>query len=188
MPEPADVEPKDKRTSEWKAWKARQDVAPAVTITPAPPVASSDVAFLDDALVQILLRGKVAGKFEQCYSDTRSILDVKHMLEDAAGLKPTGRITLPHWDTLNRHKDSGEPFDAKTIAAAKAVGLPVQTVADNPSLGAVPAPKKAPRGDAAEPRAAITNPDGTPFRLPRTKIDEPDVVATFVSAGGESAE
>lgn len=174
MPESADVEPKDRRTNEWKAWKQRQDVTPSVTVSPAPPVhASSDVAFVNEALARLVLEGK-AGKPERCYSDLRSALRVKHILEDAAGLTATGRISLPHWDALGRDRDSGEKFKPGEN----------QMIVDGLAQRAIPAPRAA----AAESRPVITNPDGTPLRLARTRLDEPEGVAAFVTPGGESAE
>jgi len=156
----------------------RRAIAAALALTvpsdtvAAPILASDDVAFVNEALAQLVLKGKGA-KPEQCYSDVRSVLAVKHMLEDAAGLKPTGRISLPHWDTLGRDRDTGEKFKPGEN----------QAIVDGLQQRAVPVN---PRTAVAKP--SITNPDGTPLRLPRTRLDEPEGAATFVTESLGSAD
>lgn len=144
--------------------------APAV-VPPAPITASDDVAFVNEALTQLLLKGKGAGKVEQAYSDVRSMLGVKHILEDAAGLVPVGRIHLPEWSTLGRERDTGEKFKPGEN----------QLVVDGLAQRAVPAPKGAP----ASSRPSITTPDGRPIALSRSRVlDEPEGNAAFVSVSG----
>lgn len=169
--------------AELKEANASAPSTPASSVAAEPVRASGDVAFINDALAKLVLEGK-AGKPERCYSDLRSALHVKHILEDAAGLVAAGRISLPHWDTLGRDRDSGEKFNAKTLAIAKETGASPQVVADGLVQRAMPMPK------AAEPtkaRVEITDAVGNPIRLPRTRLDEPEGVAVFVG-GSDSAE
>jgi hypothetical protein len=130
-------------------------------------LASNDLTFINEALAQLVLKGG-AGKPEKAYSDIRSVLAVKHLIEDAAGLAPSGRIALPHWDTLGRERDTGMPFKPGEN----------QLVVDGLAQRAVPAPKVAPSS-----RPTITAPDGSPIRLPRSKLDEPEGAASFVTSG-----
>jgi len=149
------------------------DIALVRSLELSPILASDDVAFVNEALAQLVLKGKGA-KPEQCYSDVRSVLAVKHMLEDAAGLKPSGRISLPHWDTLGRDRDTGEKFKPGEN----------QAIVDGLQQRAVPAPKGAP----ASSRPSITTRDGAPLRLPRTRLDEPEGNAEFVTESLGSAD
>ena len=139
---------------------------------PAEPfLASDDVAFVNEALAQMVLKGKIVGNVERCYSDIRGLLLVKHLVEDAVGLKLTGRIKMPEYGTLGRERDSGEFFKPGEN----------QLVVDGLAQRAVPPPRTA-------SKPSMTNPDGTPLRLPRTRIDEPEGNASFVTSGAESAE
>jgi len=144
----------------------------------APILASGDVAFINESLAQLLLKGKGAGKLEQSYSDIRSLLKVKHLLEDAAGLQPVGRINLPHWDTLGRERDTGEKFDAKTLAMARETGSSPQSVVDGTAQRAIPAAKVV----ARDPSAGITSRDGEPIKFSRSRtLNEPEGSASFLS-------
>lgn len=144
-----------------------------VTPRKAPPVsASDDVAFVNEALTQLLLKNKT-GKVEQAYSDVRSLLRVKHILEDAAGLVPVGRISLPHWDTLGRERDTGEKFKPGEN----------QAVVDGTAQRAVPVNPRT----AAASKPSITTRDGQPITLSRSRaLDEPEGNAAFVSVSGDA--
>lgn len=142
----------------------------AVLLAPLP--ASADIPFINEALAQLVLKGKGA-KPEQCYSDVRSVLAVKHILEDAAGLVPVGRISLPHWDTLGRDRDTGEKFKPGEN----------QAVVDGLAQRAVPAP----RVPVATAKPSITTRDGQPISLSRSRaLDEPEGNAAFVTVSGDA--
>lgn len=149
------------------------DATPPAPAPSAPPiVASDDVAFVNDALTQLLLKGKGAGKVEQSYSDVRSLLFVKHILEDAAGLVPAGRISLPHWETLGRERDSGEKFKPGEN----------QAVVDGLAQRAMPA-------SVAPSRPSVTTQDGRPIAFKRSRtLDEPEGAAAFVTTSLGAAE
>ncbi len=145
----------------------------APSVAPTAAKASEDVSFINEALAQLVLKGKGA-KPEQCYSDIRSVLSVKHILEDASGLVPSQRVILPHWDTLGRDRDSGEKFKVGEN----------QAIVDGYAQRAIP-PSKA----AASARPVITASDGTPLRLNRSRtIDEPEGAASFVGQGVDGEE
>jgi hypothetical protein len=137
---------------------------------PSPLPASDDVAFVNEALAQLLLKGGGA-KPEKAYSDIRSLLNVKHLIEDTVGLVASGRIALPPWDTLGRDRDTGAPFKPGEN----------QAVVDGLQQRAVPPPKSS--------RPVVTAQDGTPLRFPKSRaLDEPDGDAVFVGQGAGEAE
>lgn len=158
---------------ELKALASPPPTAPVAVPAPTPPVtASDDVAFVNEALTQLLLKNKT-GKVEQAYSDVRSLLRVKHILEDAAGLVPVGRISLPHWDTLGRERDTGEKFKPGEN----------QAVVDGTAQRAVPVNPRT----AAASKPSITTRDGQPITLSRSRVlDEPEGNAAFVSVSGDA--
>lgn len=161
--------------------------APAVEHSEPPQAlpASSDISFVNDALAQLLLKGKgLAGRAEQNYSDIRSLLEAKHLIEDIAGLVPANRLVLPPWDKLGREKDTGKPFDANTLAIAKATGIPAQQVVEGHAQRALPVPRnRAPVADDDSAKQTITTPDGRPLNFKRSRVlDEPEGAASFVTA------
>jgi hypothetical protein len=173
--------------------KERSDLLgqpPSASEPPAAPAQASvgpaldDAAFIGEALTRLLLEGKGrAGKIEQAYSDVRSVLRVKHILDDAAGLVPTRRINLPAWDTLLRERESGELYDAGVLETARAHGVTPQAVVEGLVQRGTPArTPKIESAAAGVARPGITTRDGAPLVLGRTKLNEPDGAATFLNA------
>lgn len=171
LTDPAGPCPGEDARDDVEARKRAIAAALALPIPPAPISASDDVAFVNEALAQLVLKGQ-GSKPEKCYSDIRSALAVKHLIEDAAGLTPAGRLELPHWDKLGRDRDTGLPFKPGEN----------QAVVDGLAQRAVPVN---PRTATAKP--SITTRDGQPISLSRSRaLDEPEGNAAFVTVSGDA--